>query len=221
MRKQVIDLAHAGHQGLVKTKILIRARVWFPKNDHLVEDTIKECSMCQSNTNSASYEPLKPSPLPNGPWENVDGDFFRPMRDSVYWFDNLDEFSRNVFVSRIKSTGQFHVISVLENLFSIFGVPRVYKTDNPPFQSHGFADFAARSGFEHKRTNSSLTSDYQMSDPNLKWLKHIILSKTNIKEMPKLDKKDPNAIIKRKLLKQLPNLQIKKDLIYLVDEDKF
>ena len=60
-----------------------------------------------------------------------------------------------------------------------------------------------------------------MSDPNLKWLKQIILSKPNTKELPKLDKNDPNTIIKRKLLKQMSNLQIKKDLIYLVDEDKF
>ena len=49
-------------------------------------------------------------------------------------------------------------------------------------------------------TNSSLTSDYQMSDPNLKWLKHIIVSKPNIKEMPKLDKKDPNTIIKKEIV---------------------
>ena len=36
-----------------------------------------------------------------------------------------------------------------------------------------------------------------------------------------MDKKDPNSNVKRKLLKQLPNLQIIKNLIYLVDEDKF
>ena len=70
-------------------------------------------------------------------------------------------------------------------------------------------------------TNSSLTSEYQMSDSNLRWLKQIILSNKTIKEIPKMDKADPNTIIKRKLLKQLPNLQIKKDLIYFVDEDKF
>ena len=66
-------------------------------------------------------------------------------------------------------------------------------------------------------TNSSLTSDYQMSDPNLKWLKQIILSRPNINELPKLDKNDPHTIIKRKLLKQLSNLQIKKDLIYFTE----
>ena len=70
-------------------------------------------------------------------------------------------------------------------------------------------------------TNSSLTSDYQMSDQNLRWLKQIITSKVTIKDIPKLDKKDPSTNIKRKLLKQLPNLQIIKDLIYLVDEDEF
>ena len=70
-------------------------------------------------------------------------------------------------------------------------------------------------------TNSSLTSEYQMSDPNLKWLKPIIMSKETIKEILRLDKKGPSTNIKRKLLKHMPNLQIIKDLIYLVDEDKF
>ena len=52
-------------------------------------------------------------------------------------------------------------------------------------------------------------------------MKDIITSKRTNKERFEIDKKDPNTNIKRKLLKQLPNLQIIKDLIYLVDEDKF
>ena len=65
-----------------------------------------------------------------------------------------------------------------------------------------------------------------MSDqPNLKWLKAIIESKSTNKERFKLDKKDPNSNIKKKLVKQLPNLQIIKIfesiLIYLVGEDRF
>ena len=60
-----------------------------------------------------------------------------------------------------------------------------------------------------------------MVDPNLRWLKKIIKSKRTNEERFELDKQDPNTNIKRKLLKQLPNNQIIKDLIYLVDEDKF
>ena len=60
-----------------------------------------------------------------------------------------------------------------------------------------------------------------MSDPNLRWLKNIILAKRTNKERFEFDKRDPNTNIKKKLLKQLPNLKLIKDLIYLVDEDKF
>ena len=70
-------------------------------------------------------------------------------------------------------------------------------------------------------TNNSLISDFQMSDPNLKWLKTIIVSKGPTKERFILYKKDPNSNIRKKLIKQLPNLQIIKNLIYLVNEDKF
>ena len=38
-----MSLAHEGHQGLVKTKALIRERVWFPGIDRLVEQTVESC----------------------------------------------------------------------------------------------------------------------------------------------------------------------------------
>ena len=38
LRSRVIDLAHAGHQGMVKTKRLIRSRVWFEGIDNAVSD---------------------------------------------------------------------------------------------------------------------------------------------------------------------------------------
>ena len=60
-----------------------------------------------------------------------------------------------------------------------------------------------------------------MSDPNLRWLKIIILAKKTSKEKFELDKRDPNTNIKKKLRKHMPSLKIIKDLIYLVDEDKF
>ena len=48
LRHQVISLAHEGHQGLIKTKKLLREKVWFPKIDTLTEKAVKECLACQS-----------------------------------------------------------------------------------------------------------------------------------------------------------------------------
>ena len=67
-------------------------------------------------------------------------------------------------------------------------------------------------------TNSRLTNEYQMSDPNLRWIRNIIISKSSSGK--KVPKKNLDTIQKN-LLKQLSNLKIIKNLIYLVDEDKF
>ena len=37
LRKKVVEIAHASHQGIVKTKQLIREKVWFPGIDKKVE----------------------------------------------------------------------------------------------------------------------------------------------------------------------------------------
>jgi hypothetical protein len=68
LRSRVIDLAHAGHQGMVKTKRLIRSRVWFEGIDNAVESKVKKCKECQATTDKPAYEPLKPSTMPEAPW---------------------------------------------------------------------------------------------------------------------------------------------------------
>ena len=59
LQSRVVKIAHEGHLGIVKTKQLIRDRVWFPGMDKMVENEIKQCSACQL-VNSGGYrqEPL-------------------------------------------------------------------------------------------------------------------------------------------------------------------
>ena len=42
-RVQILKLAHEGHQGIVKTKLRLRSKVWWPKMDAEVEDYCKRC----------------------------------------------------------------------------------------------------------------------------------------------------------------------------------
>ena len=46
MREDVLRLAHEGHQGSVKTKNCLRAKVWWPKMDAATE---KLCRYCPRN----------------------------------------------------------------------------------------------------------------------------------------------------------------------------
>ena len=46
MRDDVLRLAHEGHQGIVKTKNRLRAKVWWPKMDAAAEKLCRSCHSC-------------------------------------------------------------------------------------------------------------------------------------------------------------------------------
>ena len=54
LQRKAVDLAHIGHQGIVKTKQLLREKVWFPGIDRLAEEVIKACTPCQAATRAGA-----------------------------------------------------------------------------------------------------------------------------------------------------------------------
>ena len=48
LQKRAIQLAHESHQGLAKTKALLRQKIWFPNIDNIVKDTVDKCITCQA-----------------------------------------------------------------------------------------------------------------------------------------------------------------------------
>ena len=59
LQDRVIELAHEGHQGIVRTKQLLRWEVWFPKMDSAVEKAIIKCFACQAATTTKIGNQLK------------------------------------------------------------------------------------------------------------------------------------------------------------------
>ena len=48
LRPKTLKLAHQGHQGIVKTKQLLRSKVWWPGIDNDAEQLINSCLACQA-----------------------------------------------------------------------------------------------------------------------------------------------------------------------------
>ena len=65
LQNRAMVLAHEGHQGIVKTKKLLREKVWFPK----IEARVKHA--CQANGPENHPEPLQMSTLPPEPWHTI------------------------------------------------------------------------------------------------------------------------------------------------------
>ena len=80
LRKRVVELAHEGHQGMSKTKALIRTNVWFPGIDAAVEEAVKRCIPCQANSTRRETQPIAVSTLPR----SMAGTQYRLLRPSAY-----------------------------------------------------------------------------------------------------------------------------------------
>ena len=147
---QAVQLAHQGHQGITKTKSLIREKVWFPGIDKMVEDRVKRCLPCQSTTTKTTREPLQMTNITR-PGEEVSVDF-ADVGNGQYLLIVVDDFSRYPEVEIISSLTAKVVIHKLEGLFARWGTPKIVKSDNgSPFQSAEFANYALLSGFKHRR----------------------------------------------------------------------
>ena len=112
LRQQIIDIAHEGHQGIVKTKQLIRTKVWFPGIDAMVENTVSQCLPCQTTTVNKSREPLKMSELPKGPWLEVSIDF-ADLPTGEHLLVVYDDYSRYPEVEIVTSTSARAMIRML------------------------------------------------------------------------------------------------------------
>ena len=175
LRDQVIDLAHEGHLGVVKTKQLLRTKVWFPHIDVLVNQKVKNCLACQAVVNDAAREPLKMTELPNRPWEKIAVDFHGPLPSGHSLLVMIDEYSRFPVVEIVSSTSAKSTILAMTKTFATFGIPAVVKSDNgPPFQSAEFAYFAQEQGFRHHRVTPYWPEANGLVERFMKCLKKIL-----------------------------------------------
>ena len=132
LQEHIVNLAHGGYQGLVKTKSLLREKVWFPNIDKLVESKVKSCKTCLAATPECKREPLQMS-LPAAPWKEISVDFADiPNKECPLLI--TDDYSRYPGVETVKSTAATTVIPKLDKLFSEFGVPDVVKSEIAPVQ---------------------------------------------------------------------------------------
>ena len=152
LQAKIISIAHEGHQGIVRTKQLLREKVYFPGIDKLVEETCKSCIPCLASVNKTIPEPLRMSKMPDYAFQEVSLDFCGPFPDGKYLLVVIDEYSRFPLVEILTSISSRSVIPVLDKLFSIFGVPGTLKSDNgPPMNGSDFKFFMESMGIKQRK----------------------------------------------------------------------
>lgn len=150
LRRRVLDLAHEGHQGMVKSKQRLRSKVWWPGIDGEMERRCKTCPGCQLVSNPCLPEPVKRTKLPDRPWQMLAVDLLGPLPSGHYLLVLVDYFSRFVEVAIMKSVTSKLVVRELEQFFAVHGNPESLKTDNgPQFVSEEFGAFLKENDIFH------------------------------------------------------------------------
>ena len=153
LQERVLELAHEGHQGIVKTKCRLRSKVWWPKIDADAERLCKICHGCQAVSEYAPPEPMARAFPPSGPWQDCAADLLGPLPSGESLLVVVDYFSRYFEVVILRSTTSAKIIESLKQIFARFGVPYTLKTDNgPQLVSEEFEAFLAENGIEHRTT---------------------------------------------------------------------
>ena len=70
LQPQILQIAHQQHQGIAKTKNMLREKVWWPTINQDVENLITTCHTCHVNTPpSSKCQPLQMTVIPAKKWE--------------------------------------------------------------------------------------------------------------------------------------------------------
>eukprot|EP00794_Sanderia_malayensis_P019334 gene19334-biopygen16221 len=151
LQKKAVDLAHACHQGLEKTKALLREKIWFPGIDSFVKEIIAKCLPCQAVGRPNPPEPLRMTEMPSAPWHKINIDFFGPLPSGDLLLVIIDRYSRYPEVEIVRSTKCSAVIPKLDKIFAAHGIPFELTSDNgPPFNGDDFARYLKLLGVKFK-----------------------------------------------------------------------
>ena len=156
LRERVLDLAHEGHQGLVKAKQRLRTKVWWAGIDKQVENRCKTCHGCQLVGLPTPPEPLRHTEFPSQPWIDLAADLMGPLPSGEYVLVVVDYYSRYFEVDILTFVTSTKVIESFEKIFCTHGLPQSLKTDNSTqFVSDEFERFLKTNDIEH-RTSTPL-----------------------------------------------------------------
>ena len=122
LRGRVAELAHEGHPGIVKMKESLRSKVWWPGTDRDAKRKCREYYGCQVVVKEYRAPPVKPTKLPNRPWQESALDLLGPMPTGEHLVVLVDYFSRWIEVNVVRSMNSHRIIKCLDSHFARYGV---------------------------------------------------------------------------------------------------
>lgn len=159
LRRNLLESAHTGHPGIVRTKQQLREFAWWPRMDADVETFVRDCGACETAEKNFKLRPapLQPLPWPDTPWTEIAIDIVGELQaapaSSRFLLVITDRHSKWPEIFATSSITSETVCKVLRSLFARWGLCEKVLTDNGPQFGNVFTEFLRERGIQHLKTS--------------------------------------------------------------------
>ena len=151
LRARIKEKLHGAHTGIQSCLRRAREAVYWPGMNSDLTDYISKCDICSSHQSSYAREPLICHEIADRPWQKIGADIF--TLDGVDYLCVVDYYSNYFEIDQLESKTAVGIAKKLRKQFSVHGIPNQLISDNMPFNSQEFRDFATT--YEFKVITSS------------------------------------------------------------------
>lgn len=174
LRQEVMAGIHDGHFGEVKSILRARSAVYWPGCDDQIKNMVASCPVCQENRQRNPSPPLYPVKLPVHPFQMVSGDLFQ--FGGVDYLLVVDSYSKWPCAVRLRGTSASAVIAELDRIFSDFGTPEEFESDNgTQFVCAEINDFFARRRVRHVTSSPEYARSNGLVERHIQTVKRTLL----------------------------------------------
>ena len=182
LKQKYLRQIHQGHQGIEACRSRAREFVFWVKLNDDLKELVEKCDLCQSQQNSTSIVQKYVSEVPPHPWHTVGSDLFYFRR--IDFLVVVDYFSKYLFVRKIHNSTSSAVIKELGMIFSEFGKPQIFRSDNGPcYTSQEFKIFMQNWSIEHRTSSPHYPQSNGLAESMVKVSKNLI-EKAVLQDLP-------------------------------------
>ena len=173
LKQKYLMQIHQGHQGIEACRSRAREFVFWVNINSDLKELVEKCDICQSQQNSTAIVQKYVSEVPPHPWHTLGSDLFCFQR--IDFLVVVDYFSKYLIVRKIPNSTSSAVIKELGMIFSEFGKPQIFRSDNGPcYASLEFEFFMQNWLIEHRTSSPHYPQSNGLAESMVKVSKNLI-----------------------------------------------
>ena len=172
MRRDMPNLIHESHLGIEKCKSRARAILFWPGMSKDIHQKMSKCATCATYKMKNQKEPMIAHHIPDRPWQKLGADLCEHKGEN--YLVVVGYYLKFIETALLPNKTAETVITHLKSIFARHGIPEELASDNMPFNSKEFDEFAKEWEFKQIISSPTYAQSNGMSEKALQTVKRIL-----------------------------------------------